>query len=187
MRADTEFLLQTPLGCQRALAEEIERLTDDMLFQNAQKPDELVKLKVYEQAIPVSGSENETSGGGEEEDSIEFQQNDVADGVIKCPWCTVKLEKGYQEGPDQKQYVKASIVFGIFNNARENNGHREVLSLIGRVVNRFGKDPILAQQYECTGAFNWELNEEDTQPFSFGVVSTEFRFRGIMKRESRFI
>lgn len=187
MRENREFSLQTPLGCQRALAKEIERLTSDMLFQNAEEPHDLVKLKVYEQSIPIKDSTAETDAGGTEEDTIEFDQGDVADGVIKCPWCTVKIEKGYQEGPDQKQYVKVNIVFGIYNNSLDNNGHYEALNLIERLMVRFGKDPLLDHQYECTGAFNWELNEEDTFPFTFAFLSTEFRFRGVMKRESRFL
>ena len=158
----------TPLFCQEALIREIESLTAGMRFQNP-KGGELLGLRVFAQALPVPGKQKE-----EPEDYKD-------EAVFQCPWCMVKIDSGQIPEINGRQEVSFGICFGVFNDASENQGHRELLNLIFRVYERFARNPVLDRQYTCTGRFQWNLAEEDTFPYFFGAIATSFTFLGFRR------
>lgn len=168
----------TPLFCQEALVKEIEGLTARMRFQNP-KGGELLGLRVHSQALPVPGKQKE--GPVDYEDTIEYREEDEEEAVFQCPWCTVRIDSGRIPEINGRQEVSFGICFGIFNDESENQGHREVLNLIFRVYERFARNPILDKQYTCTGRFQWNLAEENTYPYFFGAIATEFTFLGFRR------
>lgn len=168
----------TPLFCQEALMKEIESLTAGMRFQNP-KGGELLGLRVFAQALPVPGRQKEESENYE--DSIEYREEGEEEAVFQCPWCMVRIDSGQIPEINGRQEVNFGICFGVFNDALENQGHRELMNLIFRVYERFAKNPILDNQYTCTGRFQWNLAEDDTYPYFFGAIATGFTFLGFRR------
>lgn len=170
----------TPLFCQTALVEEIRKLTEGMLFKNPGSED-LVKLQVFPQALPIPGRKEPKEGVADPEYTIDYGGGETEEAVFKCPWCVVKLEGGNITGINDGQTVSVAIGFGIYNDCKDNKGHEELLNLIQRVYGRFARDPLLDRQYTCSGEFEWALQDEDTYPYYFGAIATSFKFRGFQR------
>lgn len=174
---------KTPLFFQKALVEEIKRITKDMLFQNPEG-EELLKLEVFAQSLPIP-ERKQMADNDDTYKTIDYVDVEPESAVCKCPWCIVKIENGNIAEINGFQNVEVVIGFGIYNPDNENNGHEELLNLIQKIYKRFSCDPLLDQQYTCTGAFEWALQEEDTFPYFFGAIGTTFQFTGY-RREFKF-
>lgn len=167
---------RTPLFFQKALVEEIKKITSDMRFQNP-GGEELLELSVFAQSLPIPGRKQD-AGNQEEYQSIEYSVSETEEAVFNCPWCVVKLEGGSIPEINGFQHIEVSICFGVYNPDKDNKGHEELLNLIQRVYQRFACDPLLDRQYTCSGEFEWALQEEDTYPYYFGAITTTFKFMG---------
>jgi len=166
----------TPLFFQKALVEEIKKITSDMLFQNP-GGEELIKLSVFAQSLPIPEKKQDVDAR-EDYQSIEYSVSDTEDAVFNCPWCIVKLGGGSIPEINGYQHIEVVIGFGIYNPEKDNRGHEELLNLIQRVYQRFACDPLLDRQYTCRGEFEWALQDEDTYPYYFGAITTTFKFMG---------
>lgn len=174
---------RTPLFFQEALANEIKKITGDMLFHSP-KGEEMVKLEVFEQSLPIPVLESTKESG--DFSNLEYQGSQIDEPIFKCPWCSVKIAGGNVPGINEQQAIQVVVCFGIFNDDVSNQGHRELLNLFQRIYSRFATDPILDGQYTCTGEFEWALQDEDTYPHFFGALSTSFKFMGY-RRENKFL
>lgn len=172
----------TPLLCQKAIAKEIQNITAGMLFDNAEygelgKGDARVPMRVYIQGLPVPDpaiKEVEQSS----QNTIAFIGEEAETAVLGAPWCNVKIDKGYSKSGDG-QKVTFAIIFCNYCKDKKKNGHEALLNLFQRIYERFSKEPLLESQYASSGFFKWEISEEDTYPYFFGVVVTEFDIQGI--------
>jgi len=176
---------KTPLFFQDALVDDIKKITSDMRFL-APKTKELVSMEVFSQSLPIF----EFSAAQDENDdltgSFEYEDSQMDDPILKCPWCIVKIEGGEVPGVNEWQNIQVAICFGVFNNDLRNQGHREILNLIQKVYSRFAVEPLLDGQYTCSGDFEWAIQDEDTHPYFFGAISTSFKFAGY-RRENKFL
>lgn len=175
---------RTPLFALKAMVKEVQDITQDMLFRDPEGKG-LTPLSVYEQALPIpkrKAPPPETV----ESSTIDYQEEMVEDSVFNCPWCVVKIENGSVPGINEMQETTFAICFGIFNDSLENNGHMEIMNLIQRIYERFSVNPILDGQYTCTGKFEWAVQDEDTYPYYFGAILTEFKFQGF-RRENKYL
>lgn len=173
----------TPLFFQQALADEVKRLTDDMLF-HTKKSGDLVHMEVFLQSlpIPVFKKDEQTST---DFSSFEYENGQMDDSILNCPWCVIKLIGGEIPGINEAQSLNVAICFGTFNDDVKNQGHMEIMNLFQRVYSRFAVDPLLDKQYTCTGEFEWALQDEDTYPYFFGAISTKFKMSGY-RREIKY-
>ena len=73
---------RVPLFLQKALKEEIEKVTDGMAFKKP-RSDERVKLQVYEQALSVP-SRDDTDFDAEA--SIAYDEGEYEEAIFQCPW-----------------------------------------------------------------------------------------------------
>lgn len=174
---------KTPLFLQRALVEELKKITSDMRFHQP-KSNVLVPLSVYAQTLPIPVKDD--SQNPEEFNTIDCHDGGEEETVFKCPWCLVKIDNGIIPGPNEMQQLEVGICFGVFNDSLENQGHQEVLNLIQKVYERFAVNPILDDQYTCQGEFEWALQDEDTYPYFFGAIGTSFKFCGF-RRENKYL
>lgn len=174
---------KTPLFFQKALVEEIRRITEGMLFQNP-AGGELLQLEVFAQSLPIPGRKQAADHDAPYE-TIDYVDAEPESAVFQCPWCIVKIEQGSIPEINGYQNVEVAIGFGIYNPDSDNKGHEELLNLIQKIYQRFACDPLLDRQYTCTGAFEWALQEEDTYPYFFGAIGTAFKFMGY-QREVKF-
>ena len=137
----------TPLYFQRALAAEVRKITEGMLFASPGGGDP-VPMQVFCQGLPVPGKPDQEPG---DTGTIDYQDEGEEHGVYRCPWCMVWIDGGKIVAVNSPQQVGVSVRFGIYNPSQENLGHEEILNLIQRVYGRFATNPVLDRQYICNG------------------------------------
>lgn len=145
----------TTLGLQEELANEIETITKDMVFKNAEG--ENVKIKAYKQVLPLKELIVIDQEGEEVEDPF--------------PYCIVRIADGKIDGDASVQEVRVLIIIGLYNNNLNGDGYISVLNIVHRIHERFLKCPILGDFLAKT-YFKWDLQDadENTFPYHFGMV-----------------
>lgn len=145
---------------QEELVKELETIFHGDLFKNS--PGEYVKLNIYEQQLPIR----------EDEDAPD-----------PMPYIVVRLETGSTKSGTDPQEVLVTMLFGYFDDAPENNGHKGVLGMIQKIHERFEKQPMLANQFMFQDPFDWALQDEESFPYFFGAASMTFKTAAIRKED----
>lgn len=145
---------------QEELAKELEVIFKDDLFKDSLG--KYVKLNIYEQQLPIR--ENE----------------DAPDPI---PYIIARLETGSTKSGTDPQEVLVTMLFGYFDDAPQNNGHKGVLGMIQKVHERFEKQPMLANQFMFQDPFDWALQDEESFPYFFGAASMTFKTAAIRKED----
>lgn len=153
----------TPLELQDELVTEMSRILDGYLYKVPGDMTRRIPINVFAQSIPV----NETD---DEEDPI--------------PYVIVRLNSGNDKGEkDSFNTVKLVIIIGIYDDALDAQGHRDVMNIIQKVYMRFHKDPNLNGKAVYTGEFNWAMQEDNYYPYSFGACSLAFHIAAIRRED----
>lgn len=153
----------TPLELQDELVTEMEVIFKDHVYKTPKG--ERVPIRVFPQNIPVSETDDE-------EEPI--------------PNITVKLHSGKDDGTrDSFNTISIVIVIGIWDDALDAQGYRDVMNIIQKIYERFHKNPDLNHKAAYKGDFNWILPEEGSYPYYYGACSMNFYIAAI-RREDRF-
>lgn len=152
---------------QRALGKEIKKITKGMLLKNVTQ--EETEIHVFYQMLP----KKEISRGEERQKGIKEP----------FPYCIVRVLEGEIESLDVPQTVKILLLFGVFEEDKQGQGHEVILNLIQRVQERFYKNPILANTFVMKNHMEWSLQEEDTYPYYYGGVLTTWDTPVIRREE----
>ena len=101
------------------------------------------------------------------------------------PYAVVKLLDGatVNEGP---WTVTAGIYLGIRDRDQENQGHRHVMVMIQRIIDRFVSEPLLAERYRAQPEIEWALDTEDLYPNFYGAVCIKFSVPKIGRRMTEY-
>jgi hypothetical protein len=108
------------------------------------------------------------------------------DGDDPYPFCVVRMESGsIYPG---KQGIRTVLVFGIFDDALENQGHQALLNVIHRVAERFVMDPVLKNRYQLNGkeGIGWILDDEERYPYYIGAMEMVWD-TFFVEREDRYV
>ncbi|MDD3251767.1 MAG: hypothetical protein PHV18_04310 [Lachnospiraceae bacterium] len=171
----------TPFFLQEALREDIGRMLEGNLFKNPDPAgDPYIPMSIYGQnlPLPVAGTEEPSQA------MIDYTDDMISDPVYNCPWCLVKIDSGEVKGPNEPQTVVVAICYGIFNDDRQNDGHKDILNLIQKTYERYATEPTLSRSYRCKQDFEWSVQREDTYPYYFGAISMTFEMTGIKLERS---
>lgn len=169
----------TPINLQDDLVEELGQLFEPFLYKvpldladieddmeeksEAEREPKRVPLNIYSQALPV-------------------QQSDAD--IEPVPYIIVRLNSGSDPGGRESfNTVKVVLVIGIWDDDRDNQGHRDVLNIIDKIYARFSKDPYLKNRAVYTGEFDWVLQEDGYFPYHFGACSMEFHIAAIRRED----
>lgn len=147
---------------QTELAEEIKRITDKSVVKNTM--DDYTKLNVFEQALPIQKTDDEDE---------------------PYPYCIVRVMEGDLEDNDAS--VKIILVFGIYDDNQDAQGHKTILNLIQKIHERFFKNPILANKYKMLPGIKWTLQDDDTYPYYFGGVEMNWNILTVSQEEVDFL
>lgn len=145
----------TAHGLQTALVDELKTLFSDTLMRNPLGEDR--PPEVFEQQLPVP-------------------QDDYDADMSFAPYIIVQLYSGKIEDfhtPGHGKQLQVDMLFCIFNDDRNRNGHIELLNMIQRVENYLGargrvKNFILSKPFE------WVLENSDNYPYYFGAATANF-------------
>lgn len=165
----------TALQLQDELAKEVERILDDMLFEDVNGNP--AKMKAYPQELPKRKQEVKKGAIMDEES-----------GEDPYPYCIVRIDSGNLRMLQDTQKVKTDMVFGIINNDFERQGHRTVLNIIQKITERFVQDPVLVKQYRMDEekGIDWILDDEDRYPYYFGAMEMTWDTFFVTKKEDRY-
>ncbi|MCM1122548.1 MAG: hypothetical protein NC416_08195 [Eubacterium sp.] len=164
----------TTYQLQKDLAEEIEQITEDMLFQNPEgKPEH---MKAFLQDLPKREQTVQPGNLMVEEDEDD-----------PYPFCVVRLESGAVLSGAQA--VTVILVFGIFDDGMENLGHQSLLNVIHRVSERFISNPVLKDRYQMDvrRGINWILDEEDRYPYYIGGLEMTWNAYFVERGEDQYV
>ncbi len=150
----------TALELQKDLAEEIEQILGNMLFKDPSGKQE--HLKAYAQELPKR----------EQTVSVGNLMPEEADEEDPYPYCIVKIDSGVINVVEGVQQIQTTLIFGIYDDGMESQGHQDIINIIHKITERFTKGPVLRDKYrmdDSTG-ITWALDDEDRYPYYFGAV-----------------
>jgi hypothetical protein len=153
--------MRTPFDLQDALCADMKKLFQGFPLRDA--GGNLTNLKVYAQDLP------------------ETETDDEAD-TDPAPYCIVKIVDG-TAGMNHNS-VRVVLVFCVRDAARDRQGHKDILTLIFRVYERFAKNPYIGNFYfpvDNDSAFEWAIQDEDTYPYNIGACKLMFNGPSIQK------
>lgn len=174
----------TAYQLQKDIGEEIERILKDIVLKDIKK--EPAKIKAYPQQLPKrlqtiqSDMDEEMQGisimPGEEEDEDPY------------PYCIVIVDSGKLKTAQSAHEISTVIVFGIFDDGIECQGHQVLLNMFHRIAERFTKDPVLKERYRMNSdaGIEWILDTEDRYPYYFGAMEMTWD-TFFVRREDRYV
>lgn len=155
----------TAAHLQDALIEDVREILKDIITEG-RSGERVEGVNVFAQQIPV------------------FRANE-GDASKTLPYAVVKLIDGRTVN-EEPWTVIAGIYLGIRDTDRENQGHRHVLVMIQRIIDRFVSEPLLAKKYWAQPEMEWALDTEDLYPNFYGAVCIKFSVPKIGRRMTEY-
>lgn len=122
----------------------------------------------YEQALPIKLIDD----GNAEEGGAEL-----------APYFLLRIEHITTDDREEPKDVTWHLYFCTYDNAADNQGHKDILLLFGRFTAYLQKHPMLLESLYVskTATIDCELPDEDTWPYFFGGVSftTQIQNEGV--------
>jgi hypothetical protein len=107
-----------------------------------------------------------------------FAQNlpkrDSEDDDDPFPYIIVRLDSGDIENQTSDYKVSVFLLVGVFDDSKNNQGHKTVLEMIELIQRHYEETPLLDGQFVFTDPFHWALQDEESYPFFFGGVEISF-------------
>lgn len=133
---------------------------------------EAVRLNIFKQSLPIPTAKDIPETVTDEE--LEEGVYDAEAEEDPYPYIIVRVEQGKIENIDQEQTVVVNLIIGVIDRDFNNQGHKDVLNIIQKIYERFAKNAILAQKYECVMPIEWALQDEESFPYFFGGMALNF-------------
>lgn len=121
-------------------------------------------IKVFSQELPKPQSIDEDD------------ENDLP------PYIITKVQAGERKGNGPME-IEVGLVIGIYNNGRDRSGHFDLLKVIQKLENRFGKDPYVGN-FEVQDSFQFALQDVQPHPYYYGGVLLKFNAPRTTKEDS---
>ena len=155
----------TAAHLQDALAEEIKGILKDIITED-EAGERVEGINVFTQQLPVVRAHER-------------------DGTRALPYAVVKLLDG-RTVSEEPWTVSVGIYLGVWDRGRENQGHRHVLVMIQRIIDRFVSEPLLDERYWAQPEMEWALDSEDLRPEFYGCVWIKFSVSKIGRRMTEY-
>lgn len=151
----------TPLELQDELTGEVSRILDGYTYKTPNG--ERVPINVFAQNIPM----NETD---DEDDPV--------------PYIIVRLSSGEDDGTrDSFNTVSIVVIVGIWDDALDVQGHRDVMNIIQKIYQRFHENPDLNSKAAYAGEFSWAIQDDEYYPYSFGACHMKFHIAAVRRED----
>lgn len=155
----------TASGLQDALMEEVKEILKDIITEDV-SGERVDGVNVFAQQLPIITADEE-----DETQSVPYAVIKILDGstVDGEPWA-----------------VTVGIYFSVHDADDRNQGHRHVMVMIQRVIDRFASEPLLDGRYWAQPEMEWAIDSEDSYPFFFGGVCIKFGVPKIGRRMTEY-
>lgn len=165
---------------QTELAKELEEVFKDFRLKNPKG--EMSKINIFEQGLPIP----------EQKRPEDYNPEDLEEGKIETetaedpyPYIIVRIENGNITEIGREQDVLLNLIIGTIDRELNNQGHKDVLNVIQKIIYRFTVNPILAHEYECVMPISWALQDEESYPYYIGGLALHFATTPI-RREDKY-
>lgn len=167
------------LELQRDLIAELEHLLGGMTFKTPKGARS--KLHFYAQNLPMRTTQRAPSVNPLPEEELDEEELDeeTLDEELEeqFPYCIVKIDVGKSENAQAAHIISTKLILGIYDDALEASGYKDVLNIIEDIRRRFRTNPILNNRYVIQDEIYWALPDEDeeTFPFFFGAMYLDWQ------------
>lgn len=107
--------------------------------------------------------------------SLPKQLTDAETESDPFPYLIVRIDSGMIETQTDPYKVSLLLLLGIYDDDKQNQGHRAVLELIEVIQQHYEEHTDLKGQFVFTDPFNWALQDEDSFPYFFGGIEITFK------------
>lgn len=162
------------------LAAEFEKVLKDFRLKDPQGNSS--KINIFLQNLPMP--EPLMQG----DIPVEALENGLADQLTApdpYPYIIVRIEDGEIKDEDSAQTVNIYLIIGIYEPDYDKQGHKDVLNIIAKLYERFGKNPVLNGKYTIQYPVSWAIQDEESYPFYFGGMNLAFEMAA-MRREDEY-
>jgi hypothetical protein len=174
---------------QQDLMEELVRIFNDETFKAPGDPsddgnEKRASLHVFAQNLSIPEPTQLVAEDVDPaiiEEGADFMEASGIDDLF--PYIIVRVETGKVQQIDGNQTVEVRLLFGVYDDAYLNNGHRDVLHMIHKIYERFSKNPLLAGKYELVMPMEWALQDEGSYPYFFGGMDLNFETLPIVRED----
>ncbi len=154
----------TPYDLQKQLTDEIKNVLSPMTFF---KPSgDKTEIPIHMQQLPVTNNSDED------------------DELCAAPYGIVRMTTGSKDEDDEPMSIDFYVLFCIWDNSHDRQGHISLLNIISRLENHFGEKTHLGN-FEIKPVFDFALQDADTHPFYYGAIKLSFNVPKTIK-ESEF-
>lgn len=155
----------TASGLQDALMEDVRETLKDIITEDV-ACERVEGVKVFAQQLPIITAD--------EEDTTQF-----------LPYAVIKILDAKTDR-DDPWTVAMGIYLGVYDPSQENQGHKHVMVMIQRIIDRFTADPLLEKRYWAQPEMEWALDSADGYPFFYGGVCIRFSVPKIGRRITKY-
>lgn len=141
----------TPFELRHDITIELGNILNHINFKNQEGID--CKINIIEQNLPVQKDDDDTE---------------------PYPYVLVKIMDGDIPENEEKQTVSMNFMIGIYDENEDSQGANIVLNVIQDIIERFRKNPILNKKFIMQQKVRWALQEDDTYPYYFGGMETNW-------------
>lgn len=156
----------TALDLQDALMEDVKVTLKDIITEDA-SGERVEGVKVFAQQLPVITTD--------EEDDTQFM-----------PYAVIKILDGGTASEGEPWTVTMGIYLGIYDADQANQGHRHVMVMTQRIIDRFVSEHLLDDRYWAQPEIEWVIDSEDGHPFFYGGVCIKFSVPKIGRRMTEY-
>jgi|GEM_PF-549916 hypothetical protein len=189
----------TPLGLQDAIIEDLKELFDGYLYKYPHDPEEEEPTDDSEEDSEDTDSEvvltddHSPSSDYEKRKKLNIypqdtpiNQTETGEEIDPCPYIIVRLNSGEDDGSrDSDNTVNVILIIGLWDDAVDGQGYRDVMGIINKIYIRYHKDPMLKKQFMYAGNFKWKLQEDNYFPYFFAACNLDFYIPAV-RRENAF-
>lgn len=90
------------------------------------------------------------------------------------PYIIARLDSGDIENQTSACKISVFLLVGIFDDGKQNQGHKTVLEIMETIQRHYEEVPLLDGQFVFTDPFHWALQDEESYPYFFGGVEMRF-------------
>lgn len=91
------------------------------------------------------------------------------------PYIIVRLDTGGIDTPTDAHKVNVILLIGIYDDDKQNQGHKTVLEIIEGIQAHYEKQPTLSGgAFQFTDPFKWVLQDEPSYPYFYGACNLAF-------------
>lgn len=144
------------------LIDEIEKELKEVFkdFRLKNNEGEEKKLKIFNQDLPIKSKRNDKSN---------------------FPYIIIRVEGGKIQNKDSLYNCEICFIVGVYDGDENRQGFRDVLNIINKVYYHFFTKKIIGKKYEIEYPIEWTPQDEDTYPYFFGGIRTNWTLAQVEK------